>query len=150
MAQWVTALVTKPYLSSITRTHMVEGQNPLPQGILWPPNACSGMCTHTLHKEVYALQSCPCLSVFVELSFSHRGISNVNLSQHHLGLLICPMKFDTGHAANPTVCSSAFGGQSSCQPGASGAMADRPASFCCLFIHQGTKEVDPWGDQSHI
>ena len=47
MAQWVTALVTKPYLSSITRTHMVEGQNPLPQGILWPPNACSGMCTHS-------------------------------------------------------------------------------------------------------
>lgn len=47
MAQCVKALATKPHLSSITRTHMVEGENPLLQGILWPPNACFGMYTHS-------------------------------------------------------------------------------------------------------
>lgn len=29
-------------------------------------------------------------------------------------------------------------------------MVDGPAPFHCLFIYHGSREEDPWGDQSHI
>lgn len=39
MVQWVMALATNPVNQSLfPRTHMVEGQNCLPQVVHWPPH----------------------------------------------------------------------------------------------------------------
>lgn len=43
MAQWVRALVTEH--SDLNWIPMVEAENQLPQGVLWPPRLLCGTCT---------------------------------------------------------------------------------------------------------
>lgn len=55
MAQWVGALAAKPdYLSSVPRTHTVEGETWLPCPLIPTYASCTHVHTHTHTKTVYS------------------------------------------------------------------------------------------------